>query len=132
MNATLPSTLPAIEHLSFRAPSGRAMQSHGIAGLLRAAGELDVQIDEPAQKEGGFVGEHAVVLRAVCLLAEADVLHPIEQAVEGDVPFDACERCTGAGVQAATECDVIVRVLPIEPELVRVLELTRITGRGSE
>ena len=56
----------------------------------------------------------------------ADVRRALEQALERDPHLDAGQRAPGAGVDPASERDVLAPVRPVEPELVRRLEALRI------
>ena len=72
--------------------------------------ELEVQLGEAAEDPRRLVVEAAVAGRAVVLLGEADVVHPVEDALEADAALDAGERAAGARVGAASEGDVGLRV----------------------
>ena len=84
--------------------------------------ELEVQLGEAAQHPGRLVAEAAVAGRAVVLLGEPDVAHPVEDALEADPALGPRQRRARAGVVAAPERDVGLRVGAVDPELGRALE----------
>ena len=70
--------------------------------------ELEVRGAQPAEDPRRFVLEAAVAGRAVVLLREADVAHPVEDALEADAALGPGQRPAGAGVGAASEGDVLL------------------------
>ena len=86
---------------------------------------------EAAEDPGRLVVEAAVAGRAVVLLGEADVVHPVEDALEADPALDPGERAAGAGVGAAPEGDVGLGVGPVDAELGRALEAPRVAVGGA-
>ena len=87
----------------------------------------------PAEDPGRLVAEVAVTGRAVVLLGQADVAHPVEDALEAHPALGPGQRAAGAGVDAAPEGDVGLGVGPIDVELGRALEAPRVAvGRAVE
>ena len=62
-------------------------------------------------------------------LGDPDVVHPVEQALDGDASLRAGERGTRADVRAAAEREVLTRVGALDVEVGRTLEVTRIAVR---
>ena len=99
-----------------------------LIGAASTGVELEVQLREAAQDPGRLVAEAAVAGRAVVLLGQADVAHPVEDALEADPALGPGERATGARVGAAPERDVGLGVVAVDAELGRALEPPRDRG----
>ena len=69
--------------------------------------------------------------RPVRRFRDLDVPRTREEALDGDASLCTRERCTDTRVDAVSETDVLATVRAIETELVRVLELSRVTVRGA-
>ena len=93
--------------------------------------ELEVELGEAAEDPRRLVAEAAVAGRAVVLLGQADVAHPVEDALEADPALGPGERAAGAGVGAAPEGDVGLGVGPVDAELVRALEAPGVAVGGA-
>src|SRR5271165_502633 len=85
--------------------------------------ELEMEVLEALEHPGGRVLEPAVTGGAVVGFRESDILHPIEDPLQGDVRLGPGERCSGTGVDAVTERDVLSPVQPVQPQVRRALEL---------
>ena len=81
--------------------------------------ELEVEAADTAQDVGRHVVVAAGAGRAVLLLGDPDVVHPVEQALDGDATLGARERRTGARVRAVTEREVLARVGALDLEVGR-------------
>src|SRR5690242_14826812 len=88
--------------------------------------ELDVQLAEAAQHVGGVVLVASGLGRAVMLLGDADVGHPLEEADDRRVRLGACERCARTAVDPVPEREVVTTVGAVEPEFVGRVELPRV------
>src|SRR3954469_20496992 len=85
--------------------------------------ELQVKSVESPQDEGRGVAVATSVRRAVLLLVDADVEHPVQDPLEADPAFGPRQGAAGAGVHAPAEGQVLAGVAPFEHELGWVLEL---------
>ena len=99
-----------------------------LIGRASTGVELEVQLGEAAEDPRRLVVEAAGAGRAVVLLGQADVAHPVEDALEADPALGPGERAAGARVGAAAERDVGLGVGAVDAELGRALEPAR--GRG--
>ena len=77
--------------------------------------ELEVEPVVPAQHPGRRVGPTAGPGRPVVGFGYPYVLHPVEQALQGDVGLGPGERGAGTGVDPVPEGDVLAQVLPVQP-----------------
>ena len=84
--------------------------------------ELEVQLGEAAEDPRRLVAEAPVTGRAVVLLGQADVAHPVEDPFEADPALGPGQRPTGARVGATAEGDVGLGVGPVGVELGGALE----------
>ena len=131
-------------HLGHRSRRGRGQEwsppgpltpaePTGTGELRLVRCELDVERVEAAQHPRGLVVEPARVGRAVVLLRQPDVAHPVEDALDADAGLGASQRTAGTGVDAAAEGDVLARVGAVEAELGRALEAPGVAvGRAVE
>ena len=91
--------------------------------------ELEVQAADTAQD----VRRHVVVAAgaggAVLLLGDPDVVHPVEQSLDGDASLGARERGAGTRVGAVAEREVLARVGALDVEVGGMVEAAR--DRGS-
>src|SRR5262249_25249497 len=89
--------------------------------------ELQVEADQPAQD----VRRHVVVAPlprgTVLRVVDADVAHAIEETLDGDAALRAREWRAGARVDTVPECKVLPGVGPLDLDLGRVAELSRVS-----
>ena len=99
------------------AAAGRLTEPELLEALRRARFELEVQAADAAQD----VRRHVVVAAgaggAVLLLGDPDVVHPVEQPLDGDASLGARERRAGARVGAVAEREVLARVGALDLEV---------------
>src|SRR5436305_3697801 len=103
MNATLPSSLPAISCSLLCAGSADRC-------------ERDVQFRQAAHDERRLVCVAAVLGRAVALLGDRDVGHPVENPVQRNATLCPRQRCAGAGVHTADKRDLLAYVRSVRVE----------------
>src|SRR5947209_20137014 len=88
---------------------------------------------ESAQDVGRRVRIVTVPGRPVRGLGNPDVAGPLQHTLDADPGLGTRERSTRAGMQATAKCQVGTGVLPVDPELGRLLETSRIAvGRTVE
>src|SRR5439155_3192038 len=93
----------------------------------------DVNASEATEDPRRLVLEAAGAPRPVVLFGEPNVARPVEDALDADATLGARQRPPGARVVTASEGDVLLGVGPVEPELRRALEPSRIpVGRAVE
>ena len=97
----------ATEHLGVDEIS-RSRASRGAACIARF--ELEVQAADAAQDVGRHVLVAAGAGGAVLRLGDPDVVHAVEEPLDGDAALGARERRAGARVDAVAERDVLARV----------------------
>src|SRR4030095_13738662 len=86
---------------------------------------------QAAQDPGRLVLEAPGARGTMMLLREANVAHPIEDPLEADLRLDAGERPARAGMVAAAEGDVLLRVGTVDADLGGAPETPRVpVGRA--
>ena len=119
---------PFRRSLSSRDPIVTIARSRWAVGRSGARVELEVETADAAQDVRRHVVVAAGADRAVLGLGDPDVVHPVEQSLDGDAALGPGERRARAGVDAAAEREVLAGVGALDVELGRVLEVARDRG----
>ena len=86
---------------------------------------------KPRKDVERHVVETAVPWRTVPGFVEPNVFEPVQDALDGDTPFDPGQWTPGATVHPAGERHVLARIRPVYAEFGRAFEVARIAVGGA-